>query len=750
MLPTSARVPLPVYEVNIGTMYPMLCSLTPDGGCTIGTSTKRFRYDEPTGFRFVHWQHDSSDRDPHGRRIPPEEKVSSDAASNMWWHLGWQLRDCPLEDSGPQSVGTLAITTLDALRAFLSGQPFCDSNDQIRCTPQVLNAVTLAGATAHSSIIVQPGRGFLSGLETDTLPQKIEAHTRAVVALTRALTTCTIVGLPEMSGPMGPAIVLAVLMHGASFIQTGQHWVSGSGGQVSNKIDTPNDYNHIVSNRTLAQRLPVLAFATARNINGVYTVTRYHLILVQGAQYGSLWERCTHSLPADRRCNLMWGYAADGRKRPTYLYTGDEYGTLYSHLRTGDTFQGPTATQDVWALNQLHFFDGFSHTPAFGSAKQICMGHQRRNLVRITPPVPKARASDPQSKKPRTGIPPDTPVLDPSWTATTGRTWRGSASRKTGSDVNTVNSAVPSQLAAEAEEVGDEVGPSSHRSSATKDTLMTATPEMEAPVTQELGAEVGPFSPNVAQLGNSETPPSSVPTAASATSGTVHQGDYPAQQRTWRMRRAAEIRSRPPTKRAPEVQTAAIEVASSDTEAEQDVPDALPQNQPDVTTYRDEEPPQATTSTQNDAETRATQGLTQIVKDMIEPNARHWANNQAVEVDLELPWHFWSDLPDNFPLVRLLLRTNGLARQWIASVKGILLDLILQGRKDQELRTLTAQRAWDYLLRVTNERAAFVKELFQDVPADHPVMSSVFPWKFLQNPKLLAVPVCSCLSAHTR
>ena len=103
-----------------------------------------------------------------------------------------------------------------------------DEHNEERHNIQTMNAVTLAGATAYASFILQPGCGFLSGLDSDELPQRIEAHTRAVVALTRALTTCTIVGKPDMAGPMGPAIVLGVLMHGASYIQSNQHWIAGS------------------------------------------------------------------------------------------------------------------------------------------------------------------------------------------------------------------------------------------------------------------------------------------------------------------------------------------------------------------------------------------------------------------------------------------------------------------------------------------------------------------------------------------
>ena len=225
-------------------------------------------------------------------------------------------------------------------------------------------------------------------------------------------------------------------MHGASYIQSNQHWIAGSGGWVSNKVDSPQDYAKVTTNQTLGQRTPVLAFATCRNFEGRNHIQRFHLILVQGAQYRSIWENCTHSLPADKSCNLMWSYSEDGKRRPTYLYVGNESGSLFSHVKSGETFSGPSEDRDVWPLNRLHFFDGFSHSPAFGSVEHICTGHtilplkqiqpqaQRTNF-RLVPDSKKLKRSDPQSA---------TPVIDPAWTARTPpdppqpRAWRPRAS----------------------------------------------------------------------------------------------------------------------------------------------------------------------------------------------------------------------------------------------------------------------------------------------------------------------------------
>ena len=38
----------------------------------------------------------------------------------------------------------------------------------------------------------------------------------------------------------------------------------------------------------------------------------------------------------------MWSYSEDGKRRPTYLYVGDESGSLFAHVKSGETFSGPT------------------------------------------------------------------------------------------------------------------------------------------------------------------------------------------------------------------------------------------------------------------------------------------------------------------------------------------------------------------------------------------------------------------------
>ena len=178
-----------------------------------------------------------------------------------------------------------------------------------------------------------------------------------------------------------------------------------------------------------------------------------------------------------------------------------------------------------------------------------------------------------------------------------------------------------------------------------------------------------------------------------------------------------------------------VNVESSDTEqsSPSDTDMAQPSAQPAITTYQDEEPQHVTSATQDSAEVDALQGLADIVRELIDADQAQWAKKKVAEVNLMLPLHHWSNLPVSFPLARLLIKSVGLSKQWSGSVKGILLDFILQGVRGQDLCARTAQRAWDYLLTVTNERAALVCQLFGDIPADHPLLTSSYPWKFLQN-----------------
>ena len=98
MLPKSARVAQEVYEPLIGIHYPMLCNVK-NGTWQTGTSSIRAEDQLATGFRFVNWAHDASDRKVRAVRTP--------AATNA---VHRQLEQwLPMTDQETDNV--LALTT---------------------------------------------------------------------------------------------------------------------------------------------------------------------------------------------------------------------------------------------------------------------------------------------------------------------------------------------------------------------------------------------------------------------------------------------------------------------------------------------------------------------------------------------------------------------------------------------------------------------------------------------------------------
>lgn len=89
---------------------------------------------------------------------------------------------------------------------------------------------TCAGMTAHTVIVAQTRVGFLTGGCKQCfrdLPQEeeqsvqLEAFARATVAITRARSLCLTMGLLDMKGLLGAAMVIVSLMYGAGQVWAG-------------------------------------------------------------------------------------------------------------------------------------------------------------------------------------------------------------------------------------------------------------------------------------------------------------------------------------------------------------------------------------------------------------------------------------------------------------------------------------------------------------------------------------------------
>lgn len=78
ILPTSSRVPQ-VYETVIGVQYPMLCNHGPTGW-SAGTGTRRTDYSEPTGFRYIFWDHDKR----HVHEVNRDDAIWFNAGRQVW------------------------------------------------------------------------------------------------------------------------------------------------------------------------------------------------------------------------------------------------------------------------------------------------------------------------------------------------------------------------------------------------------------------------------------------------------------------------------------------------------------------------------------------------------------------------------------------------------------------------------------------------------------------------------------------
>ena len=408
VLPSSGRVVPCVYTLLTAGAYPALCKRRPDGEWRIGTGTRRTSLSEEHGFRFVYWY--DHDKRRQKRKQGEKSHVSSRAVGDIYKTVNELFGHLPVWGPGTPvtTPGQLVATNSKFLRnAIRQGRPapklthnvtpaHSDShplwwqrnagyplvNNVANLEPalhtgkskgtqryamtRVDNTVSLAGATSYRTILIQSGVSFLSGNHWEDT--SAEAFARAVVGFSRAIGSTIFVSPLDMRGLPGLVQVWTTLALGFVRIDTDSHGVqqvviAQSGGRQMSTIDALNTPS---THTTIGKGSPPLALVWATKQKGVMVFQRLHLILIETPR-GLKLPSHSPALPGGTNAGLMWGYAVDNDRRPTFKVLPDvgiPQGWVLQHCKSMALIQGAASEyMQLAVLHSIHFFDAWRLRP---------------------------------------------------------------------------------------------------------------------------------------------------------------------------------------------------------------------------------------------------------------------------------------------------------------------------------------------------------------------------------------------------
>ena len=338
-LSTTSRVPKPVYEALLGTLYSDLV-FKEGSEWKFGTGTRNVNRNEPHGFRFLYW------RDATRRHRDPRRRGKASARAIVAAvHAAYEIFDhipCFPADKPGTTPGQIIMTNTKFQRDSLVQSlpkvkfpqpvrnpwytpPASQGTDDLqthappakrpkqgkgkggkqRDRPQVPEltevptrletVVKLSGSTCYRAMVIQDACGFLSGrrhrqdsqrqqsdaqLRTAAVKRR-EAFTRANVGLSRAIGTTIIVSPLDMAGQPGACIVTAVLQAGFAIVDTTAYGEAEIQTALDTEIRSDQDMEACLNGRTFGQfPLPMaLCWQRVEESSNQSKLHRLHLVL---------------------------------------------------------------------------------------------------------------------------------------------------------------------------------------------------------------------------------------------------------------------------------------------------------------------------------------------------------------------------------------------------------------------------------------------------------------------------------------
>jgi len=396
-LSTTSRVPKPVYETLLGTLYPELISKE-GTEWQFGTGARNVDRNEPYGFRFVFWRDATRrhrDRRRRGRATAKAVVAAVQAAFDVFQHIPCY----PPERSGT-TPGQIVMTNTKFQRDSLTqcvpsvkfpfpvpnplyvAPPIHGTDDstarapapkraragkgykgnspgQSAAQPEFLTevltrletVVKLAGSTCYRAFVVQDAAGFLSGRHLRSSRrhqplsesqqrrlevQRKEAYTRANVGLSRAIGTTIMISPLDMAGQPGACIVTAVLQTGFAIVDTNAYGVTDVQSALDQSICKDLEMEARINGQVFGAFPLPMALCWQRHDSDSQRMVmhRLHLVLVEAPRF--LPRNNSHpAYPGGRAIGLLWGYALDGEERPIWEVRPDREGWQLQHVHSG-------------------------------------------------------------------------------------------------------------------------------------------------------------------------------------------------------------------------------------------------------------------------------------------------------------------------------------------------------------------------------------------------------------------------------
>ena len=440
-LSTTSRVPKPVYEALLGTLYSDLV-FKEGSEWKFGTGTRNVNRNEPHGFRFLYW------RDATRRNRDPRRRGKASARAIVAAvHAAYEIFDhipCFPADKPGTTPGQIIMTNtkfqrdslLQSLPKVKFPQPVRNpwyappanqgtDDSQTHAPPakrpkrgkgkggkqhdrpqvpeltevptRLETVVKLSGSTCYRAMVIQDACGFLSGrrhrhdsqrqqseaqLRTAAVKRR-EAFTRANVGLSRAIGTTIIVSPLDMAGQPGACIVTAVLQAGFAIVDTTAHGEAEIQTALDTEIRSDQDMEACLNGRTFGQfPLPMaLCWQRVEESSNQSQLHRLHLVLTDASKYNPR-HRDHPAYPGGSAIGLLWGYALDGEEKPVWEVRPNKDGWQLQHVHGGGhhplTSQSGCRAHRFWPLHRVHAYDAFSLRPVLNDPRHFDAAHHQR------------------------------------------------------------------------------------------------------------------------------------------------------------------------------------------------------------------------------------------------------------------------------------------------------------------------------------------------------------------------------------
>ena len=463
-LSTTSRVPKPVYEALLGTLYANLV-FKEGSDWKFGTGTRNVDRNEPHGFRFLFWR-DATRRhkDPRRRGKASAKAIVAavDAAFEVFQHIPCFPAEKPGTTPG-QIIMTNTKFQRDSLAQSLPrvkfpqpvpnplyAPPAIQGTDDTHAQappakrakqgkgsvgkPRDLSQVShltevptrletvvkLSGSTCYRAIMIQDACGFLSGHLTrrDRLRQQRDTHqvtaaikrreafTRANVGFSRAIGTTIIISPLDMAGQPGACIVTAVLQAGFAIVDTTAYGDSEVQTALDTQICSDQEMEARLNGQTFGQfPLPMaLCWQRVEESSSQPKLHRLHLVLTEAPRYHP-GQKCHPAYPGGRAIGLLWGYALDGEERPVWEVRPYKNGWQLQHVHGGGhhplTSQSGSQAHRFWSLHRVHAYDAFSLRPVLNDPTHFEVSqHQSQDPLDASPSSLLHRHRDVRDERP--------------------------------------------------------------------------------------------------------------------------------------------------------------------------------------------------------------------------------------------------------------------------------------------------------------------------------------------------------------